>query len=439
MEWRAFPAMTNNPAGVESAQYESKSSRISIIWIFAVLVAGNFFRIGYQLVVVAWSAVKATGRADAVGMILLISTVASLVLSPLLGAAVDFVSKKKAILIFGHFGIALAGGIPLLAATARPGGATIFWIAATVVLVSASSILAGGAMDFFLKSYLPQSDRPRHLAVLNSTAQIALIVGTASGGAVVSVTDYHHALAGVSLCGVLMTALSWGLLPTLHIANHGSRSPRRRGVFSAGPMLYLKHRRLFAIASCGALVFSIGQITNTLLPGLIGVHLHGSSVNYSMIEAAWSAGALLVGLWLARFATASITSIRTDAALIGCMAGVLAAVPSVSDFPALLLLHFALGAGFALVRVRSETRFLAECPMHLLGRFRANSMFMTSSVGLVIFATPSLWPAASVGNLYMMMAGAVALFVFGLLVAVLEGGDFPPHHSANKSGPNTSQ
>jgi hypothetical protein len=283
-----------------------------------------------------------------------------------------------------------------------------------------------------------RTPRPRHLAILNSTAQTALIVGTAAGGAVVSITDYQDALAGVCVCGVLMTALSGCLLPTLNIANRRCRSIRNRGVFSAGPMLYLMHRRLFAIASCAALVFSIGQITNTLLPGLIGVHLHGSSVHYSMIEAAWSAGALLVGLWLARFATAPITSIRADAALIGTMAAVLAIVPSVSDIPALLLLHFALGAAFAFVRVRSETRFLAECPMHLLGRFRANSLFMTSSVGLAIFATPSLWPAASVGNRYLMMAAAVAIFALGLLVAVPGDYDFPPDHSANKSGPNTS-
>ena len=293
-------------------------------------------------------------------------------------------------------------------------------------------------MHLILETALPQLGRPRYLAALNSTAQIALIVGTASGGAVVAVTDYIHALAGISVCALLLTALSWGLLPTLNIANHGSRSVGRCGVFSAGPMLYLTHRRLFAIASCAALVFSIGQITNTLLPGLVGVHLHGSSVSYSMIEAACSVGALLVGLWLARFANASLTSIRTDAALIGGMAGILALVPSVSGFPLLLLLHFALGAGFALVRLRSETRFLAECPMHLLGRFRANSLFMTSSVGVAIFATPSLWPAASVGYLYLTMAGATALFSCGLLVAVRDGRGLSPRHCANKSGSSTA-
>lgn len=422
----------------EPTRCDPNPARAPLVLIFAVLGAGDFFRIGYQLVVVAWSAVKATGRADAVGTILLVSTVASLVLSPILGALVDFFCKKKTILISGHLGIALAGGIPLLAATTRTGGATIHWIAVPVVLFSAFSTVVGGAMDFFLKSYLSQSERPRYLAFLSSTAQIALIVGTASGGAVVSVTDYNHALAGIAFCGLLLTVLSWRLLPALNVARSDARSLRERGVFSAGPMLYLKHRRLLPIASCAALVYAIGQITNTLLPGLVGVHLHGSSVNYSMVEVAWSAGALLVGVWLARFATGSITSIRTDALLIGGMAAGPALVPSVPAFPAQLMLHFALGAGFALVRVRSERRFLAECPMHLLGRFRANSLFLTSGVGLVIFATPSLWPAATVGYLYLTMAGAVALSAFGLLIAVPDGNDFSADYSANKSGPNTS-
>jgi hypothetical protein len=84
-------------------------------------------------------------------------------------------------------------------------------------------------------------------------------------------------------------------------------------------------------------------------------------------------------------------------------------------FP-LLSTHFLLGAGFALVRIRSETRFLAECPRHLLGRFRANSLFVTSSVGLLIFATPTLYGGACVADLYIMMAGAVAVSAIGVLV-----------------------
>lgn len=213
-----------------------------------------------------------------------------------------------------------------------------------------------------------------------------------------------------------MAGLSACLFPALIVARDDVPSLRKRGILSAGPALYLKHRRLFSIASCAALAFSIGQITNTLLPALVAVHLRGTSVSYSMIEAAWSIGALLVGLWLAKFAARSPGSMRKDFAMVAAMAVVLAAVPFLPALPALLTTHFLLGAGFALVRIRSETRFLAECPRHLLGRFRANSVFITSSIGLLIFATPVLYGSASVAGLYLVMAGVVAVSAIGLLL-----------------------
>lgn len=257
------------------------------IAVFAGLAAVNFFRIGYQLVVAAWAAVKITGRADAAGTLLLVAAVANLALAPMLGAIVDSVPKKKTMLLLGHVGIAFAGATPLLTETMRAGRATFEAIAAAVILASVSSVVVGGAMDYFLKTHLSQPERARHLATLNSTTQVALILGTACGGLLVASGDSSRTLLVVSLCAVLSAALSAGLLPSLNIVRDQARPTWRRGIFSAGPALYFTHRRLFSIASCAALAFAIGQITNTLLPGLVGVYLHGTSASYSMAEAAW--------------------------------------------------------------------------------------------------------------------------------------------------------
>jgi hypothetical protein len=220
------------------------------------------------LVVAAWSAVQVTGRADAAGTLLLLSTVASLLLSPILGAMIDFVTQKKAMLLVSHLGIAFAGATPFLAKAIIADGARFASIAAAVVLATVFSVVLGGAMDYFLKTHLARSDRPRQLATLNSTTQIALIAGTAFDGLIVAQVEHSYAFR----------------------------------------------------------------------------------------------------------------------------------------------------AGFALVRIRSETRFLAECPRHLLGRFRANSSLVTNSVGSLIFATPTLYGGVSVSVLYVLMAGAVALSAIGLLL-----------------------
>lgn len=418
--------MTNKVADPLFRPKAAQPTLVLPIGLFASLAALNFFRIGYQLVVAAWSSVQITGRADAAGMILLISTLANLICSPMLGAAVDFFRNKKAMLVVGHLGIALAGGIPLLAETLWNGQAKFVAIAAAVVCATVFGIVLGGATDYFLKTHLPQSARSRQLAMLNSTAQIALILGTACGGLIVAKVDSSHAFLVVALCGALLAGVTACLFPALIVARDDVPSLRKRGILSAGPALYFKHRRLFSIACCAALAFSIGQITNTLLPGLVGVHLRGTSVSYSMIEAAWSLGALLVGLWLAKFAARSPGSIRKDYAIVAAMAVVLAAVPILPALPALLTTHFLLGAGFALVRIRSETRFLAECPRHLLGRFRANSVFITSSIGSLIFATPALFGSVSVAGLYLVMAGIVAISSIGLLLLAKTDGRSQP-------------
>lgn len=164
--------MTNEAADLAFRPKPAQPTLVLPIGLFASLAALNFFRIGYQLVVAAWSSVQITGRADAAGMILLISTLANLIGSPMLGAAVDFFRNKKAMLVVGHFGVALAGGIPLLAETLLNGQARFEAIAAAVVCATVFGIVLGGATDYFLKTYLPQSSRSRQLAMLNSTAQI---------------------------------------------------------------------------------------------------------------------------------------------------------------------------------------------------------------------------------------------------------------------------
>jgi MFS family permease len=178
--------------------------------------------------------VQSTGRADAAGKILLISTAASLVLSPILGATVDYFARKKAMLLCGHLGIVVSGGIPLLAQATLTDETMFEAIAVAVVVATVSSSVLGGAMDYFLKTHLQQSERSRHLATLNSIAQIALIFGTALGGLVVAQGNHVHAFLFSSFCGALLAGISWCLLPVLNVARNNASPTWKRGAFAAG-------------------------------------------------------------------------------------------------------------------------------------------------------------------------------------------------------------
>lgn len=71
-------------------------ANLSLFSSFYYHFCSRFFRIGCQLVITAWLAVQLTGRANAVGTILLISSVTHLVCSPVIGKLVDTFKKRSA-------------------------------------------------------------------------------------------------------------------------------------------------------------------------------------------------------------------------------------------------------------------------------------------------------------------------------------------------------
>lgn len=124
-----------------------------------------------------------------------------------------------------------------------------------------------------------------------------------------------------------------------------------------------------------------------------------------MVEVAWSIGAFGVSVFLASKIRRSVGPIMHDLWLIALMVCLLIVIPWLACFPMLLAIHLLLGIGFSSVWIRSETRFLAICPTQFLGRFRANSLFMTNLIGLIIFAVPILNSNLTITTLYLLLAG----------------------------------
>lgn len=368
------------------------------------LAAANFFRIGCQLVLTAWSAVQITGRPESVGHVLLISSATSLALSPLIGAFVDRYPRKKPLVLVGHCGIVICGAMPHVLALALPNATPFFSLMCTAFLSSVSGIVLACTMDYFVKQALASSSRIKKLALMNTVSQSTLIVGTAFGGYLVSYASWRDAFLLISGCGLVLASLSGCLLPSLIY-----EARERRRAHRVGPTLYFKHPRLFAIASCSALALAIGQVTNTLLPAFVNLDLKFSGKSYSLIEAAWSIGALGASAVLAKVAKDRLGPIRLELFVVLVIAGLLCLVPRLSALRALFAIHLALGVGFAFVRVRAEVRFLTECPTHLLARFRANSLFLSSAISALVFITPSVSHGVGVPALYSLLSAAIAV------------------------------
>jgi MFS family permease len=381
---------------------------------FVVISALNFFRIGYQLVATAWLAVQLTDRVGAAGQVLLISTLVSFICAPFIGKLADACENKRTLLICGHLGIAFSGVVPLAGSYLAIEVSRFSILIVTLILATVSAILAGTAMDYFIKSYIPVSVRAQRLASLNIATQMALIIGTGIGGLIVAMVDFRAAFLVISGSGLVVSILCGRLLPNLIIIV-AELSNEKRWIFSTGPMLYFRYSSLLSVACCAVLVFSVGQITNTLLPALVLLHLQRGSVSYSLVEAAWSSGAFCISILFARKIAKSLGNNSQDLAVIAIMAIFLAMVPQLKSFDMLLATHFFLGASFALVRIRSEARFLALCPLQLMGRMRANSLFLTSAIGLIVFSVPLVFSKLSVSMLYGLLAGMVLTSVIAIL------------------------
>jgi hypothetical protein len=381
-----------------------------------ILSAVNFFRIGFQLVAIAWLAIRFTGQAASVGQVLLISSIASIGFSPILGGIVDSIRNKKTLVALGHSCIAFAACVPFVADILPL--SEFSWLLMIAVLSTGGSVLFGGGMDYFLKIHIRAEERMQKLALLNSVNQIALIIGTLAAGLCLSAAPYQVAFFVLICCAILMIALTYFLLPTLIIGPCLERCSQYSPIYNFS--LYAKYPAVFFVATSSALVFSLGQITNTLVPALVQLKLKLPSFNYSAIEAAWALGALGTSAYLTRKKSSSSCKSSLEWFFLMGMAITLVFVPFLEAFIFLLAAHVILGIGFAMVRVKTETQFLATCPTHLLGRFRANSLCITSMLGIFVYIVPSLKYELSVTYLYCLMGGGVfTLVIFFYLLEKL--------------------
>src|SRR5450830_1625422 len=121
--------------------------RFVFLVLFSISII-SFFRIGYQFVIVAWHAVQVTDSVAAVGQILLISSVLSLISAPLLGRIIDACVNKRLLLLMGHGGVSLLVAVPLLYSMMAGGRTSFILLSCIAALTGAWGVLSIGATDY---------------------------------------------------------------------------------------------------------------------------------------------------------------------------------------------------------------------------------------------------------------------------------------------------
>ncbi|KMY85364.1 hypothetical protein BUMB_05070c [Candidatus Paraburkholderia calva] len=200
---------------------------------FLAIYALNFFRIEYRTVATAWFTTLTTRRMNSVAELMLISSVSTLCLSPFIGRLVNRVSRKKVMLCMAQVCVMLCGliAIGLLPFTRIVDAFAV--LAFVTAVLSATSLLAGGAIDYFLRTFIREKERPRQLASINIVIQIALIAGTCAAGTAASLVTMEAGFLILSILSALTALLCLLFLPDLHVGQRVEVTQPGLGYFRA--------------------------------------------------------------------------------------------------------------------------------------------------------------------------------------------------------------
>ena len=261
---------------------------------FWIASAGSGF--GFQMlsVAVGWQIYSITGRALDLGLIGLVQFVPSLLLALPAGHVADQFERRRIVLWgLGVEWIAIAA----LAASTLTGHFSELGTLGLLFVIGVAKAFESPALHAMLPALVPAPLLPRAMAMNSSADQAAMIIGPALGGFLY--------LAGPGV--VYSAAALLYLLSALLMARLGYRqvrSPREPATLQtvfAGVSFIRSRPDVLGVISLDLFAVLLGGAT-ALLPIFASDILHTGAWGLGLLRAAPAAGALLMSLWLARYA-----------------------------------------------------------------------------------------------------------------------------------------
>jgi hypothetical protein len=161
----------------------------------------------------------------------------------------------------------------------------------------------------------------------------------------------------------------------------------------------------YAIISVSA--YAVGQISNAVLPGYIEQVLSLSAWHFGVVDSMWSLGAFGTALAIARSETLKDRPWLARFGLV-LMAGSFVVLSVIHSYLITIVMFLAMGLGFSVSKILSDSYLLVSVPNHYFGRVRSNLSTFTSLMGILIYALPSVWSNATIQDI--LLLGSVLLF-----------------------------
>jgi MFS family permease len=301
-----------------------------------------------------------TGSGAAIGLLSACQFGPLLLLSAWAGVIVDRHDKRRLLVITQSVEMAQSCALAALA----------FMPHVPLGAFYATAVAGGGALAFdnpvrrsFVNEMVPAADVPNAVTIYSAMVNISRVVGPALAGVLIVSLGYGwcFTIDAVSYVSVL---IALGMMRPAELRRVAT-TPRGRGQIRAGLRYIASVPELWITMTMLLIVGTFGYNFTVVFPLLVEQGLGGSDGAYTLVYSAFSLGALVGALIVARRTTITVRTVAIGAAWLGVAMLVLAAVPDVS---AAAFVAAVTGAGSiaymtattALAQLRTEQRMIGR-------------------------------------------------------------------------------
>ncbi|NKL37145.1 MFS transporter [Rhizobium leguminosarum bv. viciae] len=362
---------------------------------YALFTVLSFGLVGVGIVLPSWIAFQ-VGGSKLVGLVLLTSSFAGVLLAPAAGHLVDKHDRRA----MSAIGQATRASAMLLVGFADGSSALVGEIVLIVSGVGGAFGFAilSGSLAGLLQRLVPTEERASFSLRMSVAKQIGIACGTGAAG----IALYY---LGSSSAAYLFSAISFvcmGLLRTLPTSQSHSRGTATEGFLASNLeaiRYFLRHPECFAAVLFTGLYYAIIQVTNLLLPGFVTNNLHGDSSLFGTLEMAAALAGAASALLLSGRRVAELLRQRMAPILVISALSLIAF--SFSQTPLVAVITYcASGMLWSVSRSLASANFLIVIDTQMAGRAQGFSTLLSSAFGGIIYLVPVTLPAAREADLY---------------------------------------
>ncbi|WNJ87993.1 MFS transporter [Bosea sp. 685] len=373
--------------------------------------AASFFIVGVGIVLPAWIAFH-IGGSGLVGLVLLSSSAAGLLLAPVAGHLADRHDRAQ-VTVAGQairaLGLTLLAPIGFVAESLSP-----VLLVASGVLGAFGFALVSGSLSGILQAIIPEAQRMGFALRLSLFNQLGIAIGTGATGLAI---DRLGSLTSALMFATATLACLPGL-KTITAQARDVRSSQRLSLLPASRQalryLLTSPQALSAAVTVG-LAFAVIQITNLLLPGFVIRSLDGDSGLFGLLEMA-AAITGMVALAVVGFPSIA-KRLQGLTPTILAIAGASLSLFSLATNPIVaVVLYCVAGMLWNVSRAAANGHLLTIVDAGMIGRVQAFTTLLTGGFGLAIYLLPTIMPGASEATLYMACGVVIVVCVGGLSI-----------------------